>query len=240
MKDKISFENSVREKSKSLIEKRKKQRKRAFYTASSLCVCFLVVFGIFLTMPGMGMKSAFDFAPEASDDADLNYSQSGAMGDYDYASDVKGSSATKGESASDSAPSTTTRKLPAYVEIPAATDAAATTVAAPYEPSAPVTTARDVVTEAPVSSTSSPAQTETPTGIEETLREHTASASVYTSLLATNTRSADDITALIDAVFAEEPKTEPSGEYTVKVVFSTSQGKLTYYLTEADVKDIVP
>ena len=228
MKDKISFENSVREKSRQLIEERKRAKRRALYTASSLCVCFLVVFGLFLTMPEMLSKNvAFDAAPEAAYDASVN--QSGGRGDYDHVMDGKGNATPDDESKADLSPAITK-----------STYAAATSVATPYEPDTPVTTGKDTVTESPVSSTAEPTQTDTPTSIEALLRGHTTSASVYTSLLATNTKVEEDISALIDAVFAGEPQTEPSEEYTVKVVFSTIKGKFTYYLAEESIKDIAP
>ena len=83
MKDRISFENSIREKSKRLIAHNKRKKKIMLGTLSALCVCFVVTlgasssFGGFLANGGMAFDSALSpkSEAEAADD--------GYFGDFD-------------------------------------------------------------------------------------------------------------------------------------------------------------
>ena len=218
MKDKISFENSVREKSKKLIAQRNRQRKATVYTLSSLCVCFVLIFGLFLSGDFFPMK-AFDVAaPEAANGADFNYSSANGAGDYDS---TKESSNDEGVAAAITSKAETQTAL-------------ATSIATPSDAESPAD-------RPPVSSTVAVIQPSSPAEAEKIIREYTEAAMVYTSLIATHTVSKDDISELADAVFAyDEPKTDSSEEFSVKIVFATTYGRVTYYVKEEDVEGIVP
>ena len=213
MKDKISFENSVREKSKKLIAQRNRQRKATVYTLSSLCVCFVLIFGLFLSGDFFPMK-AFDIAvPEAANGADFNYSLEDGTGYYD---------STK-ESSDDESIKTTEGVA-----------AAITSIATPSDAESPTD-------RPPVSSTVAVILPSSPVEAENIIREHTEAATVYTSLIATHTVSKDEISKIADVVFAyENPKTDSSDAFSVKVVFHTTKGRITYYVKEEDMRGIVP
>ena len=98
MKDRISFENSIREKSKRLIAHNKRKKKIMLGTLSALCVCFVVTLGVgssfdgFLAKGGMAFDSAFSpkSEAEAADDAyfgDFDAMQNGAIKEALDASD---------------------------------------------------------------------------------------------------------------------------------------------------------
>ena len=216
MKDKISFENSVREKSKKLIAQRKRQRKATLYTLSSLCVCFLLVFGLFLSDGFFPMKAFDAAAPESANGADFYYGDSQGKGNAHYDN-------TNGSINESSADTQTHIAIATSTAVPSVTQA-------PKETESPA-----------VSSTAAAITPDSPAKTEQSVRTSTNSVTVYTSLIMTNTKSEDDISALIDAVFSyDEPKTERTDEFSVKVVFSTPIGKFTYFVTEDDVSGIVP
>ncbi len=222
MKDKLSFENSVREKSKKLIAQRNRQRKATVYTLSSLCVCFVLIFGLFLSGEFFPMKAFDAAAPEAANGADFNYSSEKGAGYYDDADTVKESAAEGIYKSEDSDKAKETQA------------ALATSIATPSDAESPAD-------RPPVSSTVAVIQPSSPAEAEKIIREYTEAAMVYTSLIATHTVSKDDISELADAVFAyDEPKTDSSEEFSVKIVFATTYGRVTYYVKEEDVEGIVP
>ena len=220
MKDKIAFENSVREKSRSLIRARKKRKQAMLYTASSLCVCFIITFGVFLSAPTV--KKAFDAAPESAGDlfyaADADYSSSKGSG-------AQNSSAEK--EVYDRLP-TYTQAQPSQPEIPSVTE----------EQKIPSTTHDSPTTEVPVT-TAPPIRPEQDKASEKYLKRYATSVEIYSSEIAKYSRSQEEIGLIIDLIFSKDARTEPDGEYTVKVVINTPSEEMVFFLTEEDVASFI-
>lgn len=230
MKDRIAFESSVMEKSRHLIQKRKQKRKAAMYTATSLCTCFIIAFGVFMTAPSLSKKAFDAAAPESAGgvaDDYYYYVNEDALPNYSTADGANGSKKSEHDYSD--------------VKTTEAPIAAVTSAAAPYIPSDP-----DVPT---TTSPDKDNQTDEPSAYaseeEKIIRLYANAAIIHGAEIVTKTASAEEISKLADAVFASESHKNPTDTHTVRVVFVTDvlledDPKYTYYLTEADVQGIVP
>ena len=225
MKDKIAFENSVREKSSALIRERKKRHKAMLYTASSLCMCFVIAFGVFLSAPMT--KKAFDAAaPESAND--VYYDDRYYSADADYSKGNGGQNSATEKESHDILPAYT-QALPSQPKDPVVT----------AKPSVPTTAGDIPTTEVPV--TTAPIYPEQDKSSPKYLKRYATSVSISTSEIAKLTKSREEIELIIDIIFSgEEIKTAPDGEYTVKVLVKTPSEEQIFFLTESDAADIIP
>ena len=83
MKDRISFENSIREKSKRLIAHNKRKKKIMLGTLSALCVCFVVTLGVSSSFGGFLAKGGVSFDAALSPKAEAEAADGGYYGDFD-------------------------------------------------------------------------------------------------------------------------------------------------------------
>ena len=227
MKDRIAFESSVMEKSRHLIQKRKQKRKAAMYTATSLCTCFIIAFGVFMTAPSLSKKAFDAAAPESA---------GGVADDYYY---YVNEDALPNYSTADGANGSTVKDTSLKTETEHDDDsgkfAVTSTAATPYQPSVPTTTTASPTTTVPQ------IYPEQEKGTANYIKSYASSASVYTKEIAKNTKAPDEIHFLVDKAFAKEDTIKEKDDiHTVKVVFTVGSEKYTFFLTEADVQGIVP
>ena len=225
MKDKISFESSVREKRELLTAKIKRRRKNISYAASTLCACFIVAFGVYITLLGLRFDT-MEKAAAPDSAADIYYSYStelGASGGGEKFN--QNSDKVNAESASADNAAT-----------PAKTE-----VQKPYEPSTPITSTVAPSTMAPTTTSVPQIYPERPKGTAEYLKGCASSVSIYTSEIAKNTRSTEEIHEIINVIFSKnELVTEPDGTNTVKIVFSAVGEKYTFFVSEDDIANFIP
>jgi hypothetical protein len=83
MKDRISFENSIREKSKRLIAHNKRKKKIMLGTLSALCVCFVVTLGVGSSFGGFLANGGVSFDAALSPKSEAEAADGGYYGDFD-------------------------------------------------------------------------------------------------------------------------------------------------------------
>jgi hypothetical protein len=83
MKDRISFENSIREKSKRLIAHNKRKKKIMLGTLSALCVCFVVTLGVGSSFGGFLANGGVSFDAALSPKAEAEAADGGYFSDFD-------------------------------------------------------------------------------------------------------------------------------------------------------------